>query len=160
MNRRANTILGLLLPALMAASPVFAAVEATEGWTRATPPGTKVAVGYFTLRNTGKGRRELLKITSPLAGMVSLHQTSVDARGVSRMWPVGKLALAPGQVLRFEPMGTHVMLEGLVEGLRAGARVPLTLVFQDEAPVTVQLDVRPLVDTAAGHDAGHGHEHR
>ena len=136
-----------------------AAVEISDGWTRATPPGTKVAVGYFTLRNAGKLRRELLKITSPVSQAISIHQTSVDANGVSRMWPVGKLELAPGETLRFEPVGRHLMLEGLSTALVAGTRVPVTLVFQDEAPVTVQLVVRPLVDVSTESAAHHDHHH-
>jgi copper(I)-binding protein len=147
----------LLCPLLWVASEAFAGVEVSEGWSRETPPGIKVGVGYFTLKNTSKGRRELLKITSPVAQAISLHQTSTDANGVSKMWPVGKLELAPGEVLRFEPNGRHIMLEGLSGSLRAGTRVPVTLVFQDEAPVTVQLEVRPLVDPHAGHDMHHDH---
>jgi len=135
-----------------------AGIETGEGWTRATPPGTKVAVGYLTLKNTGKVKRELLKITSPVAQGVSLHQSSVDASGVSRMWPIGKLALAPGEVLRFEPNGRHLMLEGLRGPLVAGKRVAVTLVFEQESPVTVQLDVRPLVDVASASDLNAGHE--
>ena len=157
-NRRAGVVVALLA-GLLPAHGAVAAVEITEGWTRETPPGTKVAVGYLTLKNTSKGRRELLKVTSPAAQAISLHETSVDARGVSKMWPVGKLELAPGQVVRFEPSGKHLMLEGLSAGLRAGTRVPVTLVFGDEQPVTVQLEVRPLVDPEAGHDAHAGHDH-
>lgn len=157
MNTRKMLAAALLWPALLAAGSALAAVEVTEGWSRETPPGTQVAVGYFTLKNTGKGRRELLKITSPVAKSISMHQSSVDAQGVAKMWPVGKLELAPGELLRFEPNGKHIMLEGLSAGLRAGTRVPVTLVFQDEAPITVQLDVRPLVDPHAGHDMHHDH---
>ena len=148
-----------LVPGLLLGGLAQAGIESSEAWTRATPPGTKVAVGYLTLRNTGKVKRELLKITSPAAQAVSLHQTSVDANGVSRMWPIGKLELAPGEVLRFEPNGRHLMLEGLGASLVAGKRVAVTLVFEQEAPVTVQLEVRPLVDAAPVADPHAGHHH-
>lgn len=123
-----------------------AAIEASDGWSRQTVPGMDMGVGYFTLKNTGTHRRELLKITSPLASGIELHQSSVDAQGVSHMWPVGKLELAPGEVLRFTPNGRHLMLLGLTAPLKVGARVPVTLVFEDEEPVTVLLEVRPLVE--------------
>ena len=62
------------------------------------------------------------------------------------MWPVGKLELAPGEVARFSPNGRHLMLLGLKSPLLVGSRVPVTLVFEDEPPITVQLEVRPLVE--------------
>ena len=110
----------VLVSALLAGQRADAAIEVSDAWTRVTPPGVTVAVGYFTLKNTSAGGRELLKITSPLAERISLHRSSVDANGVSRMWPVGKLELAPGEVRRFEPNGYHLMLEGLSAPLRAG----------------------------------------
>ena len=134
------------------------AMEVSAGWTRPTVPGVTVAVGYFVVKNTGSSKRELLKITSPLSSGITLHQSSVDAQGVSRMWPMGKLEIEPGMSVAFSPNGKHLMLAGLTQALRVGQRVPVTLVFGDEAPVTVQLDVRPLVDAAAPMDhAQHDH---
>ena len=159
MTKHLTRLAALLVPALCLATVARADIEASAGWTRATPPGTKVAVGYFTLKNTGKSRRELLKITSPAAKDITLHQSSVDANGVSRMWPVGKLELAPGEVMRFDPNGRHLMLEGLGAALVVGKRVPVTLVFENEKPVTVQLDVRPLVEDAGGQDPHAAHHH-
>ena len=142
-------VFGALAGLLMLALPMAAAqaaMEVSEGWSRQTVPGVDVGVGYFTLKNTGTHRRELLKITSPLASDVELHQSSVDAQGVAHMWPVGKLELAPGEVVRFMPNGRHLMLLGLKGPLRVGTQVPVTLVFEDEEPVTVLLEVRPLVE--------------
>jgi periplasmic copper chaperone A len=145
---------------LLAGQQAEAAIEATEAWTRVTPPGVTVAVGYFTLKNTSGDRRELLKITSPEAQRISLHKSSVDANGVSHMWPVGKFELSPGEVRRFEPNSYHLMLEGLSAPLRAGTHVAVTIVFEDEEPIVVQFEVRPLVDAAAApdpHAAHHDH---
>lgn len=132
-----------------AAAPVFAAIEVGDGWSRETVKGVDVAVGYLTLRNTGSERRELIKITSPQAATIGLHRSSVDANGVSRMWPMGKLELLPGEVLKLSPNGVHLMLNGLKEPLAKGTVVPVTLVFEHEKPVTVQLQVRGLADGEA-----------
>lgn len=157
MSKRLTRAAALCATALLLVAVARADIEASAGWTRATPPGTKVAVGYLTLKNTGKVKRELLRISSPAAKEISLHQSSVDANGVSRMWPIGKLELAPGESLRFEPNGRHLMLEGLGASLLAGRQVPVTLAFDGEKPVTVQLEVRPLVDDAGGGAAQAGH---
>jgi len=141
---------GLAVALLLATvAPVFAAIEVSDGWSRETVKGVDVAVGYLTLRNTGSERRELIKITAPQAASIGLHRSSVDANGVSHMWPMGKLELLPGEVLKLSPNGVHLMLNGLKQPLAKGTQVPVTLVFEHEKPVTVQLQVRGLADADA-----------
>ena len=135
----------VVLLGLVPLQEAMAAIEAIDGWSRQTV-AVDVAVGYLTLKNTGGSRRELLKITSPIASGILLQQFSIDAQGVSHLWPVGKLEIAPGEVLRFSPTGKRLMLLGLKQPLRAGTLVPVTLVFEDEEPVTIQLLVRPQGD--------------
>jgi periplasmic copper chaperone A len=154
----------MLLAALagLAAAPAMADIVATEGWARATVPGTRVAAGYLVLTNTGEKERSLLRIESPLCDMVRIHISSVDNQGVSRMWPVGKLEVKPGEIVRFSPNGLHVMLEDIKGPFVAGQKIPLKLQFDGGEPeITVQLEVRPLVPAVkkADHDAGHQERH-
>jgi periplasmic copper chaperone A len=142
-------ILGLTL-----AAPAMADVVGSAGWSRATPPGAKEAVGYLVLTNNGDEERKLLKITSPVSDRVGIHRSTVDSQGVARMWPVGSVTLAPGESLRFEPSGLHVMFSELLKPFKAGEKIPLTLQFDGfEKPFTVLLEVRSLVPDppAAGH---------
>ena len=130
--------------------PALAGVEVTDGWSRETVTGVTVGVGYLTFRNTGAERVTLMKITTPAAASVELHQSSIDAQGVAHMWPLAALALSPGEVLRFTPGGKHLILVGLTRPLRAGETIPVTMQFDRAAPpVTVLLTVRPLVPSAA-----------
>jgi copper(I)-binding protein len=69
----------------------------------------------------------------------------MDAMGMARMWPVGSLSIKPGETVRFEPNGLHVMFMELTKPLVAGTKVPLQLQFEDEKEITVLLEVRPLV---------------
>lgn len=140
----------LSVGALVAALPLQAAVLGSDGWSRQTVPGVEVAVGYLTLRNTGTERRELIKVTAPQVDSVQVHRSSVDAQGVSRMWPVGKLELLPGEAVKLAPNGLHLMLVGLKQPLAKGAVVPVTLVFEHEKPITVPLQVRGLDEPDAG----------
>jgi len=49
------------------------------------------------------------------------------------------------------------MLIGLKEPLVKGRAFPLTLVFEQAGPVTVQVDVQGITDTAPSHGgSGHG----
>lgn len=120
-----------------------------QAWARATVPGAPVAAGYLVLRNTGPEERSLLRLTSPVTDRVMIHQSSIDAQGMARMWPVAKLALGPGETVTFEPNGRHLMFMDLKQPFRVGETVAVTFQFdKGEAPVTAQLQVRPLVDDA------------
>ncbi|MEO6079743.1 MAG: copper chaperone PCu(A)C [Steroidobacteraceae bacterium] len=140
-----------------AVAPAMADVVGSAGWSRATPPGVKEAVGYLVLMNNGVEERKLLKITSPVSDEVTLHRSSITSEGLARMWPVGSLKIEPGESLRLEPGGLHVMFSKLKNVLKVGDKVPLTLQFDGfEKPFTVMLEVRPLVPET--HAADH-HSH-
>ena len=121
--------------------------------------GAEEAVGYLVLRNDGDEERSLLKITSPISDEVRIHRSAINSEGVAKMWPVGFLKLQPGDTVRFEPNGLHVMFMELKKPLKAGDKVPLTLQFDGfEKPFTVMLEVRPLVPaTPAAVQAPHKH---
>jgi periplasmic copper chaperone A len=135
------------------------AVDVAEAWSRATPPGATTAVVYLVLRNPAAAERRLMRVATPAATSVSLHESSIDAQGMSRMWPVASLRLAAGQTMTFSPGGRHFMLEGLKAPLQAGTRFALELQFDGgEPPVRLQVDVRPLVPEATKAPAHH-HAH-
>jgi len=152
MNNK--TLLSRLLCAGMACLTLLAAplaradIVASEGWSRATPPRATTAVGYLVLTNTGSEARSLLRIISPVSDRVMIHRSSIDHNGIARMWPLGELTLKPGETLRFDPVGFHVMFMDVKSPFVAGMKVPLSLLFEDEKEVTVMLEVRPLVPDA------------
>lgn len=159
MNRKNLLSAMVLAVAGLASLPAAAQVAVTDAWARATTPGAKTAAGYLVFTNKGSEARSLLKIVSPAADRVSLHQTSVDANGVSRMWPLGKFEVQPGETLRFEPGARHLMFEGVTTPFVAGQKVALTLKFEDEPEFTVQLEVRPLVPDMPA-EQKHDHNHK
>jgi periplasmic copper chaperone A len=132
---------------LMVSVLARADIQATGGWSRETVPGASMGVGYVVIKNTGDTRRKLLRITTTITDSVQLHQSSVDAQGVAHMWPMATLELGPGETVRFEPNGRHLMFVDLKAPLKAGSHIPLTLEFDGgEKAVTVLLEVRPLVN--------------
>ncbi|MET0280796.1 MAG: copper chaperone PCu(A)C [Steroidobacteraceae bacterium] len=155
---RAGWVLLAASVACAGALPAAADVVASEGWARASAPGARTAAAYLVLTNTGPETRKLLKIVSPVSDEVSLHQSSVDAQGMARMWPLSGLELAPGQSVRFEPGGRHVMFNNLKSAFVAGQKVPLQLRFDGgQQEFTVQLEVRPLGAEEPDHSQHHEH---
>jgi hypothetical protein len=150
--------LAAIVVAALAPSSVLAEIIIEYPWARATVPGATMAAGYLTIRNTGTESRSLLRLTSPVTDTVTLHRSSIDAQGMARMWPVAKLELGPGDTVKFEPNGLHLMFRDLKVPFRVGETVPVTFRFDHgEDPVTVQLEIRPLVDAAPSASSGHEH---
>ena len=137
----------VLQAALIAAGLVAAApsapvtLEIHEAWLRPSPPGVPVGAGYLTIVNRGAVSDELLKVATPRASMVQVHETRLE-QGVMRMRELERLAIAPQSRVVLAPNGTHLMLMGLTEPLRVGETVPITLRFARGGERTVLFEVR------------------
>ena len=137
--------LGFALLALAAALAAPAALAegltVTNSWSRSTPPGAKVGVVYFTLKNDTKKSDRLLKLSAPVAEKIEVHRTEV-LDGIARMREVAVLHVDAGQTLEFRPGGMHVMLTGLKKPLVAGTSYELDLLFEVAGPRKVRVEVR------------------
>jgi copper(I)-binding protein len=149
----ANT--ALAADAVQVPSPEQSGLTLSESWARATPPGATVGAAYFSLRNTGKVSLNITGFRSEAAGDVELHDTQV-VDGVSRMRPVTlPITLAPGESLQLSEGGKHLMLMSLTGPLKAGAQVPVTVLLDQGAALSLLL---PVQDQAADADP-HAHMH-
>ena len=115
-----------------------ATVAIEKAWSRATPPGVPVGVGYLTIRNGGPDNDRLIAVSSPVASAVQVHQSLMVA-GEAQMREQKNLVVPAGGSLVLEPGGYHLMLLDLKAPLVAGQRVPVTLQFEKAGPVTAQL---------------------
>lgn len=140
-----------VLPALLALTsmPLFAAEDAAESvsvtdpYVRAVPPGQRSSAAFMTLRNGSGTDHAVVSAESSASEIVELH-THVSEGGMMRMRQVEKIDVpAHGQTL-LKPGGLHVMLIELNHGLKAGDKVPVTLVFQDGSRKTIQAPVRKI----------------
>jgi copper(I)-binding protein len=143
MARLAGGVLGLAL-ALPALAGVKPAVQVQEAWMRATPPGATVAGGFMTLVNPGAQDDRLLRVESPEAARVELHETRSEG-GVMRMraLPDGLPVPARADVV-LRPGGSHLMFIQPRRALEPGMQVPATLVFERAGAVPVTFQVRAL----------------
>jgi hypothetical protein len=133
--------LAVALPVLAAGKP---AIQAQDPWMRATPPGARVAGGFVTLVNPGDQADRLLRVESPAAARVELHETVAEG-GVMRMraLPDGLAVPAHGQVA-LKPGSYHLMFIQPQRALEPGMQVPATLVFERAGAVPVVFSVRPM----------------
>ena len=135
----------LLSLLLMAALPALAQVTVSAPWVRATVPAQKASGAFMTLTAARPAR--LVGVSSPVAGLVELHEMKMDS-DMMRMRHVDALDLPAGQSIVLQPGGYHLMLLDLKQPLKAGDKVPLTLEIEDahkvRSKITVDAPVRPL----------------
>jgi periplasmic copper chaperone A len=135
--------LAACLAALLAvgarAADAPAALSTQDAWIRATPGD--VAAAYLTVHNSGTQPLAIIGVRSPRAAQAMIHETTL-ANGQSRMRPHERLEVRAGETVRFAPGGLHIMLQGLTRPLTPGEEVPLVLLLEGGASVTVVARVR------------------
>lgn len=152
IRRLASAVAAL---ALFASGPLATAHGYTAGalriahpWSRPTPPGAPTAAGYLMITNTGPKPDRLLGGTTPMASSIEVHQMSMSG-GIMRMRRlVGGLVLPPGQTVKLEPGGVHLMIIGPKRAFRLGDHVPATLRFERAGKVRVEFYVEAAPPTA------------
>jgi copper(I)-binding protein len=152
----------LALGALLASGPAvaheykLAGLEIGHPWTRATPPGAEAAGAFMTIKNEGALPDRLVGASFAGAAVTQIHEMVME-NGVMRMGELaGGLAIPPGETVKLEPGGYHVMLMGLKEPLVEGSKVPLTITFEKAGSIEVELAVEAPGKGAGDHD---GHQH-
>jgi len=146
------TLLLLLacIPAALAHEFKVGDLEIGHPWSRATPPGAKVAGGYLTVTNKGSAPDRLLAISSDICDKAELHEMAVKD-GVMTMRPVeGGLEIPAGGKVALKPGAYHLMFTGLKRQPKQGEKFSATLTFEKAGSVTVQFLVEGMGETGSG----------
>lgn len=134
----------------LAALPAWAQVTVERPWSRATPPGSKIGVGFMQLKNAGAAPERVVGVSSPVAGRVEMHVTMREG-DVMKMRQVESFEIPAGGSFELKPGGAHLMLMGLDRPLKKGERVPLTLKLESGAEVKTELGVAEMGARHPGH---------
>lgn len=150
--------LGLMLVQPLAAHEYkLGDLEIGHPWSRATPPGAKVAAGYATIRNGGAGADRLLSASAEIAGRAEIHEMAVDDKGVMTMRPVQGVDVPAGGAAELKPGGFHIMFMDLKAGAKEGERFKGTLTFEKAGTVEVEFAVQAIGGGGQGAgEQGHG----
>ena len=116
-----------------------------------TPGASTVGAGYMTVHNLSAKPIALLSASSPIAEKVEFHSMTTD-NGIMRMRPVTEPISIPAKgEVDFGPAGMHVMLLGLSKPLVANDKVPVTLTFEGNVSVNIELIVEARQTGGAHH---------
>jgi periplasmic copper chaperone A len=156
MNRPTFVTLAALILWIGAAQ---AQTTVSEAWIRGTVAQQK-ATGMFAQITSVQGAK-LVAASSPVAGVVEIHEMSMDGN-VMKMRAVPSLPLPAGKPVELKPGGFHIMLMDLKQPLKAGDAVPVVLVVEGSDGKRSNVDVKATVralSSAAGAKEHEGHDH-
>jgi copper(I)-binding protein len=141
LARRCAVLALLFLVPAVSAQGIADLVTINDPYVRAVPPMVKTSAAYMQLQSRDKAERFLVDASTPIAGAVELHMHIAD-EGVMRMRRIPHIHLPPQTTVSLEPGGEHIMLFDLNTPLTPGAKVPLTLIFEDGSRREIQAEVR------------------
>lgn len=135
--------------ACLLAAPAWAqgvdAVSVSGAWVRGTVAGQSATGAFMELKSGANA--VLLGASSPVAGVVELHEMSMD-NGVMKMRALPQLELPAGKTVSLKPGSYHIMLMDLKRPLKKGEIVPLTLKVagkdKKQSVIEVKAEVRDL----------------
>ena len=145
-------ILGFCLPAAAATLTVLASaalggqpsISIEHAWSRATPVGANVAVGYFTIKNNGATPDRLVSITTDIASHSAIHQMSMTESMMKMHQVTEGLPVPANGAVTLEPGSYHLMFNDLKRPLKEGKHFSATLIFEKAGKMDVTFEVQGL----------------
>lgn len=118
-------------------------------WSRPAAQGQNGVI-YLEISNGGATDDRLIAVSTPLAGRVELHRSTMED-GIHRMEKVDSIAVPAGGTVALEPGGLHVMLIDLKFMLMAEETIPATFSFEHAGDISTGFSVESR--------GGEGHDH-
>ena len=142
---------------LFIASHVVAqTITISNAWARATVQGQKATGAFMTV--TSKENAKLVAVSSPVAGIVEIHEMKMEKDVMKMSALPNGLDLPAGKAVELKPGGFHIMLMDLKLPLNKDVAVPLTLTFQDASGKKSQQVVQVPVSVQAPSVQGMNHQ--
>ena len=123
-----------------------AQVTVKDAWVRATVAQQKATGAFMQLQSAQDAK--LISAQSPVAGLVEVHEMSMDG-GVMKMRAIPSLALPAGKAVDLKPGGYHVMLMDLKGQVKDGDTVPVTLVVEGKDGKRQNIEIKASARTTA-----------
>ena len=121
----------------------------------------KSGAGYLVILNKNSDPVILKKVTVNF-GKAMLHETDVDKKGVAKMKHLESIAVPGNGLLKLEPGGVHIMFSNISIEFDESRKYPVTLIFQEQGPLDIELKLKSAKKSqkAHKHKHGHGHSHK
>ena len=142
---------------ILAAFPIMAQVTVKDAWVRATVSQQKATGAFMQITSMQDAR--LVEAKSPVAGVVEVHDMTME-KDVMKMRALSNgLGLPAGKTVELKPGGYHIMLMDLKQQMKEGDTVPVTLVVEDKDKKRTSVEVKVPVKPLAGSGGMGGMDH-
>lgn len=136
-----NLVLSAVLMLVSGSAMAELKLQGANAWIRLAPPGTPMLAGYVELKNLGEQPLKLKGGQSGAFGVVEIHRTE-EVDGMSRMRQVPLLEIAPGETVKLQPGGLHLMLMQPTREFSEGASIVIDILDENDEPLPVAFTVR------------------
>ena len=138
-------VLVLIVLALSACSPAgqttkVGSIEIISPYIRTAASGGNTGA-FMIIKNTGDEPDKLIKAEFKDAMATELHETKME-NDVMEMSPVDGIEIPAKGQAELKSGGYHVMMMGLMNELKAGDKVNITLTFEKAGSITVEMEVK------------------
>jgi copper(I)-binding protein len=116
-------------------------IEIHNPWVRAVPPASRTSAAYMVIKNTNDKDDILLSAETSIAITVELHNVRMKGK-MKEMYQVQSIAIPAKGSAVLKRGAFHVMLIGLVQPLKAGDMVEITLHFKHAGSVKIKAPVK------------------
>ena len=123
-----------------AKAPLVIPITVSDGYIRATIPGTDISSAYLNIINNGEKTVTFIGASSNIASRIEIHQHSMHD-GMMRMRQLDSVIIDAKSHLVLQPSGLHLMLFDVEKPLQPKQIVELTLLFSNNQSINVSLPV-------------------
>lgn len=137
-----NPLLLILLTSiavgLISCGPAEPRIKVTGIWGRVSPRSAANAAFYMEIQNEGREVDRLIGAESSGCGITQIHESRIDAQGVSSMQHLKEIEIPASETVSLEIGGLHIMCFDKQRDFVAGSRIPITLIFDKSGEVGVE----------------------
>jgi hypothetical protein len=128
----------------------------TDPWTRATPGGATVGVGYLSITNKGAAADRLTGGAFENADKIEIHEMQMSGDKMTMRWLSDGLEIKPGETVTFSPGAYHLMFTGLKKPIVENTDINVTLTFEKAGSINVIFKAKSI---GAMDNSGMMHDH-
>jgi len=125
-------------------------VEVKEGYARETIPGTNISSAYMRIINKNTVSINLIGVSSDISNRIEIHEHTM-ANGMMKMRKRDRLTIHADSEVKLQPSGYHLMIFDLVKPLKAAENINLTLHFNNQLDVKVEIPVQSIKQKKQSH---------
>ena len=115
-------------------------ITVTDGYIKASIPGSDITAAFMTLNNATDKAITLQKITSSIADRIEIHEHSM-VNDMMRMRQVDNITIDANSSVVLQPSGLHLMIFALKQQMTEQDVISLTLYLSNETEINIQLPV-------------------